>query len=69
MIGDVEMKGVTRIELVAEVNSVWKARIDCNLQATDLIADAVVSYQRMTLLEHLRGWWRSRPPARDGGPA
>ena len=68
MVGDVELWGVTRIELVAEVNSTWKANIECHVHATDLMAEAFVFRPRMTLLQHLREWWRNLPHAKDFGP-
>ena len=67
MVGGVALKGVTRIELVAEVNDVWRARIECAAEPTDLGALAEVHWP--TLWQRLVRWWRSFPPARDGGPA
>lgn len=54
-VGDTEVKGVTRIELIAEVNDIWRARIDVNIQApADLTALAV--FHRPTFWQYLKYW-------------
>ena len=43
MVGDSQMTGVTRIELVCDVNDVWRARIDCMVQPpADLSALSII---------------------------
>lgn len=42
MVGDQQLGGVTRIELVAGINDVWRATIHCMVHPTDLLAEAVV---------------------------
>lgn len=54
-VGDTPLHGVTRIELVAEVNNVWRARIDCMVSPpADLMAESVTYYP--TLWQRFRGW-------------
>lgn len=48
-----ELKGVTRIELIAEVDSYWKVRIDCMVNAPTL-PGAVVEINHGRPLS----WWR-----------
>lgn len=43
--GDTEIHGITRIEITAGVNDIWRARIDVSIQPpADLSALSVVSY-------------------------
>jgi hypothetical protein len=54
-VGDKELTGITRIELVAEVNDVWRARIDCLVKPpADLKADSVTRYP--TLWQRFKRW-------------
>lgn len=54
-VGDTPMAGVTRIELVAEVNNIWRARIECTVKPpADLMAESVTYYP--TLWQRFRGW-------------
>lgn len=59
MVGDQPLRGVTKITLVAGVDDVWRATIECMVQPTDIAALAVV--HRPTLWERLK-WW-----AKHGG--
>lgn len=54
MVGDVELTGVTKITLVADVNDVWKAQIECYFQPTDMTAAAFV--YKPSVLQRLK-WW------------
>ena len=57
MVGDQELKGVFRIELVAQTNDIWRARIDVHVQPpTELSALAVVHYP--SRWQRVRRWWR-----------
>jgi hypothetical protein len=43
--GDTELTGITRIELTADVNDVWRARIDVTIQPPiELNALSIVHY-------------------------
>ena len=49
-VGEQELTGVTRIELVAEVNNVWRAKVECMVKPpADLLSEAVVTYPT---------WWQ-----------
>lgn len=54
MVGDVKMSGVTRIELIAEVNDIWRARIDCYVHGMDLCALATI--HEPTLWQRFKRW-------------
>ena len=57
MVGDQQLGGVVRIELVAEVNNVWRARVDLTVQPpADLQAMAVIHYP--SLWQRIRRWVR-----------
>ncbi len=57
MVGDQQLGGVVRIELVAEVNNVWRARVDLMVQPpADLQAMAVIHYP--SLWQRIRRWVR-----------
>ena len=54
-VGDTELTGVVRIELVAEVNELWRARVDLMVKPpADLMAVAVIHYP--TLWQRFRQW-------------
>lgn len=56
-VGDHELTGVTRIELVAEVNDLWRAKVECMVKPpADLLAEAVTMYP--TLWQRIRRWCR-----------
>lgn len=56
-VGDQQVTGITRIELVCEVNDVWRARIECHIQPpADLSALAVVYFP--SRWQRLKKWWR-----------
>lgn len=55
-VGDLQMTGVTRIELICEVGDVWRARIDCHVQPTDI--DALAFVYTPNLWHHIRRWFR-----------
>ena len=56
-VGDQEISGIQRIEIVAEVNDVWRARIDCTLTGSiDLQALAV--FHKATRWDRLKAWLR-----------
>lgn len=56
LVGDIQIPGITRIELVCEVNDIWRARIDLNVQATDLNALSV--FHQFSRWQRLMNWWR-----------
>lgn len=57
MVGDQQLGGVVRIELVAEVNNFWRARVDLMVQPpADLQAMAVIHYP--SLWQRIRRWFR-----------
>ena len=51
MVGDVELAGISRIVLTADVNDVWRAEIHCFAHAPEVEALA-------TLVRPRRPWWR-----------
>lgn len=54
-VGDQELTGITRIELVCEVNDVWRARIDLMVQPpADLSATAIIHYP--TAWQRIKRW-------------
>ena len=54
-VGEQELTGVVRVEIVAEVNDVWKANVECMVHPPyDLTAWAVVHYP--TLWQRFRQW-------------
>lgn len=54
-VGEQELTGVTRIELVAEVNNVWRAKVECVVRPpADLLSSAVVTYP--TLWQRFKRW-------------
>lgn len=54
-VGDQELTGVVRIELVAQVNDVWKAKVECMVSPpADLTAWAIVHYP--PLWQRFRQW-------------
>jgi len=65
-VGDQELTGVTRIELVAEVNDLWRARVDCMVKPpADLKAVATIRYP--TLWQRLKRW--ANQPLTNTGPS
>lgn len=43
-VGDQELTGVTRVELVAQVNGVWRAKVECWAKPpADLLSEAVIT--------------------------
>lgn len=56
-VGETPIRGVTRIELVADVNNVWRARIDCLVKPpADLMANSVTYYP--TLWQRFKRWFQ-----------
>lgn len=56
-VGGQQLSGVYRIELVGEVDDVWRARIWCHAQVqTDLLSEFVVT--RPSLWRRIVGWVR-----------
>lgn len=54
-VGDQELTGVTRVELVAQVNGVWRAKVECWVNPpADLRAEAV--FTRPTCRQRLKHW-------------
>lgn len=53
LVDGVEMKGVTRVELVANVDDVWRARIECYAQVPVMPGVAVEAVQHAPL-----AWWQ-----------
>lgn len=51
MVGDVEMQGVTRIVLTAELDDVWRAEIHCHVHAPQVEALAHIVKPRLP-------WWK-----------
>jgi hypothetical protein len=41
-VGDTEINGVTKIELIGDINDLWRARISCLVQAPNITALADV---------------------------
>ena len=45
-VGDQELTGVTRVELVAQVNEVWRAKVECMVELPpEIVCDAVIKGQ------------------------
>jgi hypothetical protein len=65
-VGDQELTGVTRIELVADVNDdVWRARVDCMVKPpADLKAAATIRCP--TLWQRFKRW--ASQPLTNTGP-
>jgi len=56
-VGDQELTGVTRVELVAEVNGIWRAKVECWVKPpADLLSEAAITYP--TRWQRFRNWWR-----------
>jgi len=56
-VGDQEITGVTRIELVCEVNNVWRAKIECMVDPpANLLATAI--FHRPTIWQRFKRWVR-----------
>ena len=54
-VGDQELTGVTRVELVAQVNGVWRAKVECWVNPpADLLAEVV--FTRPTCRQRLKHW-------------
>lgn len=53
LVDGVALKGVTRVELVAEVDDVWRARIECYAQM-QVMPGALVEVVRYAPMN----WWR-----------
>lgn len=59
MVGDVELQGVYKIVLTAEVESVWTAEIHCHPSYIDMTAMADVSVKHaIPIARRIRQWWR-----------
>lgn len=47
-VGDIELTHVQRVELVAEPNSLWRAKVECLVKPpSSLMAGAVIRYPNM----------------------
>ena len=56
-VGEQEVSGIQRVELVAEVNDVWRARIDCTItECPDLMALAI--FHKPSAWARIKSWWR-----------
>lgn len=53
MVGDVELSGVTKVVLTAEVNDIWRAEIHCHA----ICPDEVLALAELRPVK--RPWWRS----------
>lgn len=54
-VGDQELTGVTRVELICEINDVWRARVECMADPpADLLS--VASIARPSLWRRFRRW-------------
>jgi hypothetical protein len=68
-VGDQQVKGVTRVQLTAETNGIWRAQIDCTFTPSEMTAVAVIrrpgllQRQRRRILHRLH---RSAALARSG---
>lgn len=51
LVGDVELQGVTRIVLTAELDDVWRAEIHCHVHAPQVEALAQIVRPRLP-------WWK-----------
>ena len=63
-VGDVEVPGVYKVELVAEVDNAWKAKIHCHGvldgQVTALVDDTHRWQAPPTLIQALSAWLKGR---------
>lgn len=62
---DTQIRGVTRIEIICGIDDVWRARIECTFDPTDL--SSLSMEFKPTMWQRFKLWWRNLPPAREGG--
>lgn len=64
-VGDQELTGVTRVELIAEVNGIWRAKVECWVKPpADLLSEAVITYP--TWWQRFKRW--AMKPTNGFGP-
>lgn len=64
-VGGQELTGVIRVELIAEVNSLWRANVECWVEPpADLLSEPVITYP--TWWQRFKRW--AMRPATGFGP-